>query len=77
MTMSRHPEMPGQQPETEQNGRQTAPSDGQHTAPARPSVPVRGFRALRPRNARTHSGPRRPAIAPRSAYALVSGVRLG
>ena len=43
--------MPGQQPDAAQNGRQTAPSDGQHTAPAPPSVPVRGFRALRPRNA--------------------------
>ena len=39
-----------------------------------PSVPVRGFRALRPRCPRTHSGRRRPEIAPReSASVLVSG----
>jgi AcrR family transcriptional regulator len=37
-----------------------------------PSGPVRGFRALRPRHARTHSGRRRPPIAPRSTFVLVS-----
>jgi hypothetical protein len=42
-----------------------------------PSVPVRGFRALRTRRSRTHSGRRRPGIAPRSASALVSGGWLG
>jgi hypothetical protein len=32
--MSKHPEIAGQQPGVERNGRYTAPSDGQHTAPA-------------------------------------------
>lgn len=41
------------------------------------SAPVRGFRAIRPRYARTHGGQRRPRIGPRSASALVSGVHLG
>jgi hypothetical protein len=43
-TASMHAEMPGQQPDAEQNGQQTAPPDGQHTAPAlavraRPWIP--------------------------------------
>ena len=33
--------------------------------------------AARTRSARTYGGPRRRPIAPRMAYALVSGVRLG
>ena len=39
-TLSRHPEIPGQQPDAEQNGQQAAPPDGQHTAPA-PAVRAR------------------------------------
>src|ERR1039457_475978 len=31
---SRQPEVAGQQPDAERNGHHTAPSDGQHTAPA-------------------------------------------
>jgi hypothetical protein len=44
-TASRHPEMPGQPPDHEQNRQQTAPPGGQHTAPApavcaRPRLPA-------------------------------------
>lgn len=42
-----------------------------------PSVPVRVSRRPRARRPRTHSGGRKPAIASRSAHALVSRVRLG
>ena len=38
-----------------------------------PSVPVRAPHRPRARHARTHSGRRRPANAPRTASALVSG----
>jgi hypothetical protein len=65
--------MAGQQPDAEQNGQYTAPRTVWTPLLPSPSVPVRGFRALRPRHARTHSGRRRPGFAPRSAYALVSG----
>jgi hypothetical protein len=63
-TASRHPEMPGQQPDAEQNGQQTAPPGGQNTAP---TSAVRGFRAFRPWYARTHSGRRKPENTPRNA----------
>jgi lysophospholipase L1-like esterase len=40
------------------------------------SAPVRGPYAPEIRDARTHSGRRRPRIAPRTSYALVSGMGL-
>ena len=49
---SRQPEMPGQQPDAEQNGQQTAPPDGQHTAPA-PAVRARPWIPCLPAPART------------------------
>jgi hypothetical protein len=51
-TASRHPEMPGQQPDAEQNGEQVAPPDGQHTAPA-PAVRARPWIPCLPASART------------------------
>ncbi len=54
-TVSRYPEMPGQQPDAKQNGQQTAPVDGQHTAPVdgqhtapAPAVRSRPFPSVRP-----------------------------
>ena|GEM_PF-6362250 len=67
------PEMPGQRTEAGRTVSVTAP-----TGPVRGfCAPVRGLHGPGTRFARTHSGRRRPGIAPRSTYALVSGVRLG
>jgi hypothetical protein len=62
---SRHPEMPGQRQETGRAVRITAPT-----------LAVRGLHGPGTRSTRTYSGRRQPAIPPRTAYALVSGVRL-
>jgi hypothetical protein len=51
-TASRHPEMPGQQPDAERNGQQTAPPGGQHTAPS-PAVRARPWILRLPAPART------------------------
>jgi hypothetical protein len=57
------------------------PQAGLTVSTAAPTAPVRGYLlpsvALQARCARTHCGRLQPGTEPRTAYALVSGVRLG
>jgi hypothetical protein len=67
-TAHRHPEMLGQRQEAERTVGITAPTAS--------SVDFSAPSADQARYARTHSGRRRPAIVPRTAYVLVSGMDL-